>query len=231
MSTLRLWTFALIAVTFLSTPSAARAAWNDTTAAPNAALYGSTAVFHSDTAVFPQWTDVMQRAARDLSHQRVCASAGDASCVPAEWRALIDELAGRPLMAQLEIVNRTFNALPYVTAWQNWHRPSYWETPFELLARGGQCEDYAIAKYLALHAAGVGDNAMRVLIVRDTDLGADHAVLAVDVNGTSYLLDNLDPRIRPVATAPQYRPYYAINLSGYWTYQGGRSELAAADGR
>jgi len=228
MLTLRLWTFALIAFALLSAPSAAHATWSDTTAVPNAALYGSTAVFHADTAVFPQWTDVMQRAARQLHRQRVCASADDGACVPAEWRSLIDQMAGLPLMAKLETVNRAFNALPYVTAWQNWHRPMYWETPFELLARGGQCEDYAIAKYLALHAAGVGDDAMRVLIVRDTDLGVDHAILAVDVDGTSYLLDNLDPRIRPVAAVPQYRPYYAINLSGYWTYKGGRSMFAAA---
>jgi predicted transglutaminase-like cysteine proteinase len=161
MSTLRLWTFALIATAVLSTVTTARASLNS---APIAAPYNSATVFHRDTAVFPQWTDVMQRAARELRRQRVCASADDGACVPAEWRSLIDDLAGLPLMAKLETVNRAFNALPYVTAWQNWHRPMYWETPFELLARGGQCEDYAIAKYLALRWAGVGDNAMRVLI-------------------------------------------------------------------
>ena len=133
-------------------------------------------------------------------------------------------------MTQLEIVNRTLNALPYVAAWRNWHRASYWETPFEFLTRGGQCEDYAIAKYLALHAAGVSDSSMRVLVVHDSELSVDHAVLMADVGGVPYLLDNLNPQIVPAADAPQYQPYYGINLSGYWNYLAGRS-LAAANAR
>ncbi|MGH6967682.1 MAG: hypothetical protein ACREEL_03240 [Stellaceae bacterium] len=68
---------------------------------------------------------------------------------------------------------------------------------------------------------------MRVLIVHDTDLGVDHAVFMADVAGTPYLLDNLNPRIVPVADAPQYRPYYGINLSGYWTYPTGRGMAVA----
>lgn len=226
----RLWAFAVIAIAICSTSPAARADWDDVSEAPDAALYGSAAVFHRDIAAFPQWTDVMRRAAQQLRAKRVCAAAVDSGCVPAEWLALIDSIADLPLMAKLEAVNRTFNAQPYVTAWQNWHKPSYWETPFEFLARGGQCEDYAIAKYLALRTAGVRDDVLRVLIVRDTDLGVDHAVLLADVGGQSYLLDNLDPRMRPAAMVTQYRPYYAINQSGYWTYFGGRSMFTAGRG-
>jgi len=226
----RLWTFIVIATAICSLSSAAYAALEDVSAAPDAALYGSATVFHRGTAAFPQWTDVMRRAVDEARSKRVCASAAESGCVPAEWRALLETIAPLPLMAKLETVNRVFNAQPYVPAWQNWHRPSYWETPFEFLTRGGQCEDYAIAKYLALHAAGVGDDVIRVLIVRDTDLGADHAVLLADVGGQSYLLDNLQPRIVSAALATQYRPYYAINLSGFWTYFGGRSMFAAARG-
>lgn len=228
MSKNRLWAFIVIAAAICPLPSTAHAALEGVTAAPDAGLYGSVAVFHRGTATFPQWTDVMRRAADETRTKRVCAAAVESGCVPAEWRALIETIAPLPLMAKLETVNRAFNARPYVTAQRNWHRSSYWETPFELLARGGQCEDYAIAKYLALHAAGVGDDSIRVLIVHDTDLGVDHAVLVADVAGTPYLLDNLSPRIVPAALATQYRPYYAINLSGYWTYTGGRSMFAAA---
>lgn len=230
MSKNRLRTFIVIAAAICSFSSAAYAALEDVSAAPDAVLYGSATVFHRGTAAFPQWTDVMQRAADETRTKRVCAAAAESDCVPAEWRALLETIAPLPLMAKLETVNRTFNALPYVPAWQNWHRASYWETPFELLARGGQCEDYAIAKYLALRAVGVGDDVIRVLIVRDTDLGVDHAVLLADVGGQSYLLDNLQPRIVSAAQATQYRPYYAINLSGYWTYFGGRSMFAATRG-
>jgi len=230
MSKNRLWTFIVIATAICSLSSAAHAALEDVSAAPDARLYGSAAVFHRGTETFPQWTNVMRRAAAETRSNRVCAAAVENGCVPAEWRALLETIAPLPLMAKLETVNRAFNARPYVPAWQNWHRTSYWETPFEFLARGGQCEDYAIAKYLALHAVGVGDDVIRVLIVRDTDLGVDPAVLLADFGGQSYLLDNLQPRIVPAALATQYRPYYAINLSGYWTYFGGRSMFAATRG-
>jgi len=226
----RFWTFAVIAIAVCATAPLAHAHWDNVGETADAASYGSATIFHPDTAAFPQWTDVMRRAAQELRAKRVCAAAVDSGCVPAEWRTLIDSIAGLPLMAKLEAVNRAFNAQPYVTAWQNWHRQSYWETPFEFLARGGQCEDYAIAKYLALRAAGVGDDVLRVLFVRDTDLGVDHAVLLADVDGQPYLLDNLDPRIRPAAMVTQYRPYYAINQSGYWTYFGGRSMFVAGRG-
>ena len=227
MPAARAWTFILIATATLAASIGARADQSGGAQALAAAPYGGITLFDRNTAAFPQWTNVMLRAADEMRRKQVCATVADRGCVPAEWRALIAEISDMPLMAKLEAVNRTLNALPYVTAWQNWHRPSYWETPFEFLARGGQCEDYAIAKYLALHAAGVGDDTIRVLIVRDTDLGVDHAVLLAEVAGESYLLDNLDPRIRPAVLATQYRPYYAINLSGYWTYLGGRSMLTA----
>lgn len=228
MSSTRLWTFIVVTAAMLALPNAARATWNDPLIVPRPTAYDSTTVFHADTSAFPQWTDVMRRAAEELRRPPLCA--GSATCVPAEWRTLADEIAGKPLMTQLAIVNRTLNALPYVTAWQNWRRVMYWETPFEFLARGGQCEDYAIAKYLALHAAGIGDDVIRVLIVHDSDLGVDHAVLMANVDGTPYLLDNLNPNIVPAADAPQYQPYYGINLSGYWTYLAGRN-LAAANER
>ena len=230
MSKNRLWTFIVIATALCSVSPTARAALGDVSAAPDAALYGSATVFHRGTTAFPQWIDVMRRAADETHTKRVCAAAVESDCLPTEWRTLIESIADLPLMAKLETVNRTLNAQPYVPAWQNWHRSSYWETPFEFLARGGQCEDYAIAKYLALRAAGVGDDVLRVLIVRDTNLGVDHAVLLAEVGGRAYLLDNLNPRILPAGLVPQYRPYYAINLSGYWTYFGGRSMFATARG-
>jgi len=169
----------------------------------------------------------MARAAQELQYMAVCVRVGERRCAPQAWRELITRLDGLPLMAKLEAVNRFINRYPYVPTWQNWHRLSYWEAPFEFLARGAQCQDYAIAKYMALHAAGVSDAQIRVLLVRDTDLGVDHAVLLADVDGVSYILDNLKPGIVPAVHDIQYRPYYAINQSGYWKYLGGRSMSAA----
>jgi len=216
----------VLAVCAFAVAAPARAAQADhATDAP----FQADIVFGSSTAGFPLWTDVMARTAQELQYTAVCIRVGERRCEPQAWRKPIARIDGLPLMAKLETANRFINRYPYVPTWQNWHRLSYWEAPFEFLARGGQCQDYAITKYMALHAAGVNDAQIRVLLVRDTDLGVDHAVLLADVDGVSYILDNLNANIVPANRDTQYRPFYAISLSGYWRYVGGRSMLAASD--
>ena len=51
------------------------------------------------------------------------------------------------------------------------------------------CEDYAIAKYVALREAGVEAADLRFLLVRDR-LAGDHAVLGVRYEGRWLILDN-----------------------------------------
>ncbi|WP_237707120.1 transglutaminase-like cysteine peptidase [Pseudoalteromonas sp. BSi20652] len=45
-----------------------------------------------------------------------------------------------------------------------WKQNDYWTTPLETLGRGlGDCEDYAIAKYISLRALGVIDDKLRLI--------------------------------------------------------------------
>lgn len=97
------------------------------------------------------------------------------TCAQIQWAALIDDLKSRPLADRVEYVNEYPNAVRYVPATENWGSPGYWETPFEFLAHGGQCQDSAISKYLALQAPSVPDSAMRVVVVHDRQTGQDHA--------------------------------------------------------
>ena len=66
----------------------------------------------------------------------------------------------------------------------------YWATPREFFAKGGDCEDYALAKYAALRAAGFAQDDLRFLIVRLPHLQTDHAVLSVRHEGRWLILDN-----------------------------------------
>ena len=190
------------------------------------AIYGAREVFSSNNALFLPWTDAMDRAQRELAQTRICAGEGDTDCTPRQWRALIDELAGLSLRAKLERVNAVMNLQPYMPTQRNWGIPVYWETPFEFLAKGGQCQDYAISKYLALRASGVPDANLRVLVVHDTDRNFNHAVLVVTVDGESYLLDSLNRDILPASRVTHYRPYFSINQSGWWYYIGGHAMFA-----
>ena len=104
----------------------------------------------------------------------------------------------------------------FVSAEANWGNPDHWETPFEFLARGGQCEDYAIAKYMALAASGVPENSMRLAVVRDTYRSLDHAVAIVMVDGEELVLDNQIKTITTAESDGRYVPYYSINSTGWW---------------
>ncbi len=96
--------------------------------------------------------------------------------------------------------------------------PAHWETPFEFMRRNGQCQDYAITKFLLLRALGVPDDAMRLVVLRDIRRQVDHAVLVVTVAGRSLMLDNLAPRVVSAAANSDYRAYYSINEAGWWLH-------------
>lgn len=192
-------------------------------------LFGSSEVYSPSTGRFKQWTDMLARAdAESKDARHICASRGETRCVPAEWQNLIDRLGGLNLRQQIAIANRAINRHPYVRTAVNWHRSMYWETAFEFLRRGGQCQDYAIAKYLLLRAAGVPANLMRLVVLRDAAINLDHAVLAVYVDGEPLLLDNLRGDIVPANNVGEYHPYYSINENGWWSHFGGQAMTPVA---
>ena len=72
-----------------------------------------------------------------------------------------------------------------------WGVIDHWSAPLETFTIGrGDCEDYAIAKYVALIQAGVAAEDVRLIIVRDLDVGEDHAVVAAHLDGDWVILDN-----------------------------------------
>jgi len=172
-------------------------------------IFPQQAMFSSNVAVFGRWTQVADRFAQQKA-------AGSPSAD--KWAALIDDLKSRPLADRVARANSYFNAVPYVLAVKNWGDAGYWETPYEFLARGGQCQDYAIAKYFALKASGVPESDMRFVVVRDIQRSLDHAILIVAVNGQDYVLDNQDTRLETLADVHRYRAYYALNNTGWWAY-------------
>jgi predicted transglutaminase-like cysteine proteinase len=181
-------------------------------------LFGLQEIYSTDLAPFTKWDGVVARVERERADgAAICAikPAGQA-CVAEWWRNFIAELARLPLRERVAKVNLVLNRVPYVTAQANWHDPDHWETPYEFLTRGGQCQDYAIAKFMALEQSGVPQEALRLAVVRDTQKGADHAVAIVYVDGAALVLDNQNQAVVPASPHGRYRPYYSINRAGWW---------------
>ncbi len=160
------------------------------------------------------------------------AASSRVQCAEERLAKLLAELAGKPLVEQLSAVNRFFNRAPYVLDPVNWGVPDYWASPGQFAAKDGDCEDYAIAKYLALRRLGVPARAMRIVVLEDRNLNTDHAVLAVrDAEGRIWILDNQTPVVVKAERIRHYRPVYSINEEAWWLHTAapaaGRSGFAS----
>ena len=70
--------------------------------------------------------------------------------------------------ARVGLVNRAVNlAITARTDEAQWGVEDYWNSPFETLGtRRGDCEDYAIVKYVALREAGLSREDVKIVILR-----------------------------------------------------------------
>ena len=101
---------------------------------------------------------------------------------------------GRALsgLARIGIINRAVNlAIEPMSDMAQWGVPDRWSPPLETFTTGrGDCEDYAIAKYVALTAAGMPAQDVKLVIVRNIAANEDHAIVAVRNGGDWIMLDN-----------------------------------------
>ncbi len=186
--------------------------------APMPALFNTQENFHGDTSPFKQWTDMVGRANAEFAAAPVACNDRRPECAINEWSRLVAQLSPLSLRDKVIRANAVLNSVPYVLSTRNWGRPMYWEAPLEFLAYGGQCQDYAIAKYMALRQAGVPADQMRIVVLRATARGEDHAVLVVNVDGEALMLDNMRTSVVTTNAEASYRPYYSINEIGWWQH-------------
>lgn len=144
------------------------------------------------------------------------------------WRNLVQYARECPEAETLHMVNGYFNQWRPKQDDEAWNTPEYWTTPREFMSqRGGDCEDYAIAKYFALRFLGFKADQMRVAIVRQRDFAGKslpqlHAVLAVFRANTWFILDNNARPRDNVFPHTQYKgmfePLYSVNENGAWVH-------------
>jgi predicted transglutaminase-like cysteine proteinase len=172
----------------------------------------------------PRWTDVLAREAREGSvaprspiHCMMPADELPADCGAArpDWRAGFQALRGLPAGERVVAVQARVNKLPYVSDLANWGMADRWETPAEMFARGGDCEDFALTKYFVLRDLGVSESAMRLAIVWDNVDQEQHAVLFVDVDGQGWVLDNkFAVPVPATSVETRYRLIWSVNRDG-----------------
>jgi predicted transglutaminase-like cysteine proteinase len=119
--------------------------------------------------VLEKWSRTQVEIARELEALDRCR-ANDAC--PPDAQRLIDlsaEGAPRSGRAKVGLINRAVNlAIRPVSDEAQWGVPDHWSAPFETLRSGrGDCEDYAIVKYLALLEAGIPKDNVKIVILKN----------------------------------------------------------------
>jgi predicted transglutaminase-like cysteine proteinase len=144
---------------------------------------------------------------------------GDARHCPAaaqRFLAIIAEGRNHEGRARIGVVNRAINlAIQPVSDLAQWGVEDRWTSPLATLTSGrGDCEDYAIAKYVALLEAGVAESDVRLIIVRDIATGDDHAVVAARVDEKWIILDNRRLTLLEDVAMPHVLPLFALDQEG-----------------
>jgi len=128
-------------------------------------------------------------------------------------------VAGVSLDKALGEVNRFYNQLNFVSDSVHWGREDFWATPLEFVqSRGGDCEDFAIAKYMTLRALGVPMDNLRLIFVNIAPENTAHMVLGymASPGKEPIILDNLTDRILPLSRRRNLEPVYSFNDRGIW---------------
>jgi predicted transglutaminase-like cysteine proteinase len=129
---------------------------------------------------------------------------------------LIDESRNLPDHAKIDRINRAINAAVRYTSDQDQHGvPDLWTAPLATLSAGkGDCEDYAIAKYVALREAGFSTGDLRILLVNDRIAREHHAVVGVRQNGRWLMLDNRHEVLLEQKDVWNFTPLFALDQQG-----------------
>ena len=151
-----------------------------------------------------------------------------------KFRQDLQALKGMPMNKMVTRVNDMMNAKRYVTDKANYGKTDYWATPVEFFKKGGDCEDFAIAKYTALRALGVPENRLRIAIVQDLKKNIPHAVLIVYTDQGPMLLDNQIKTAMKADRVSHYKPIFSINQNAWWLHtapKGGNVTRVASSSR
>ena len=165
-----------------------------------------------------QWRALLARSELETVDYKACLS-NERVCHPRlrAWRKFVSRVRGLAGIALLNEVNARINDLVvYGDDAAVYREKDHWATPSETLTRQGDCEDYAILKYSSLAELGVSEHSMKIIVVKNKARNIAHAVVAVEMDGKTWILDNLRSRAVVDSSINHYQALYSVNRHGMW---------------
>ena len=177
--------------------------------------------FFAPATDWPAWRDTLERHRSERESFRKCLI--DEEACARKLRGLRHILlrgADLTLEQQVRLVNRYINRQRYVDdrVSSQSEAGNQWATLGEFLRDGGDCEDFAVAKYFVLRELGVAAGNMRIVIGREPARATHHAMLAIRFDRNVWLLEN-DNSIRRNGNQDINEFIYAINEQGIWDHE------------
>ncbi|MDX2322033.1 MAG: transglutaminase-like cysteine peptidase [Moritella sp.] len=161
----------------------------------------------------PQLNDEKVVAALDAHYGQRAAQRGRT------WLTIMANVGDATTAEKLEQINGFFNQLRFIDDSKLWGVENYWATPIEFIGvNGGDCEDFAIAKYFSLLELGIDDDKMRLTMVKSLSLNQYHMVVAYypTPGAVPLILDNIDGEIKPADQRDDLLPVYSFNGKQLW---------------
>jgi len=170
--------------------------------------------------VLNKWSHARAEIARELQIVDQCRK--DHVC-PAGAQRLIDlsaEGAGRNGRARLGFINRAVNlAISPTSDEAQWRVTDHWSSALETLqSERGDCEDYAIVKYLALLDSGMSEADLKIVLMRSIFPNEDHAVVAARVDDEWLILDNRTLTLVRDRNLTRTVPVFVLDQVGVWRF-------------
>jgi predicted transglutaminase-like cysteine proteinase len=185
--------------------------------------FGLSATMLAAGGLHDKWLALQRRLDDDMVQLALCDGDRDRCIAPAALPllAIVDAARQREGRAKLGEINRAINlALRSVSDEAQYGESDVWASPLASFTRGaGDCEDYAIVKFAALRLAGIAPSDLRILIMRDTLRGEDHAVAAARLDGRWLTLDNRRMVMIEDADIRNYRPTFVMDRDGIRRYE------------
>src|SRR5664279_29364 len=169
-----------------------------------------------------KWLGVERKLDDERVQLALCDGDRERCVSPAALQLLtiVDLARVREGRARLGEINRAINlAIRPMSDLAQYGAIDVWSSPLVTFSsRAGDCEDYAIAKFAALRLAGISPEDLRIVVMRDTISGEDHAVAAARLDGHWLMLDNRRMAMIEDAYVRNYRPTFVIDQHGVMKY-------------
>lgn len=183
-------------------------------------IFGYKSIPYTDLSAFTKWSSMLARYQKNLKKaSETCLKDNSLPCLNQKWKAKLDQMKTMTATEQIQAVNKLFNRSPYINDSKNWGVSDYWATPFEFLTVSGDCEDYAIIKYMSLKYLGHDTSNLRIVILNDRNLGIAHAILAAWTGSDFLILDNQIRTAISQNRIAHYEPIFSISEKNWWLHK------------